>query len=394
MNRIHVISAGPGSSAYLTGQAAGAIQDCDILYCAERLRTLADHPEKCRNLFPFEPAMEEIAALQNHRVGILVSGDAGLYSLLPMLEKKFGREHLNVIPGISSIQLFCSRLGIPWQDIRILSVHGRMQKPSVISHTVRHNARTLFLLDREHDPQWIAGLLKEGGLTGLRLTVGECLSGPEEAISPYEPREYPSLCLLLAENPAPLPLPVPGLPDSLFLRNKTPMTKRDIRIQVLAALRLQPDSIVYDIGAGTGSVSVECARLCPFGQVYAFEHDPDALDILNQNIRHFHLQNVTVVPGSAPESLTVDEKPGHVFLGGTGRRAEDIVTRLQSLGTPMRLCATAVTLESAHELLRLFSPLADLDVFQMAVTPLVKAGNLHMYRAQNPVTLFSALLDS
>ena len=393
MNRINVISAGPGNPLYLTAQAREAMAACDLLYCADRLRPLVDQPEKCRRLVPFEPAMEEIAAT-DETVGILVSGDAGLYSLLPTLRKRFGPEALHVLPGISSVQLFCARLGLCWHDVQILSVHGRELRPSVLSHTVRHNPRTLFLLDQWHGPRWVVDILREGGLTDLRLTVGENLSGPDEAIGPLAERDYPPLCLLLAENPNPLPLPVIGLPDSAFLRNCTPMTKQAVRIQVLSALRLQPDSIVYDIGAGTGSISIECARLCPYGQVYAFEQSPEALDILRQNIRHFHLQNITVIPGTAPETLPeASEPPDSVFLGGTGGKSGPILEALHTLRRTVRLCATAVTLESSHQFLELFAPLADFTAFQLSAANLEAAGSLHLYRAQNPVTLFSATLN-
>ena len=394
MNRISIISAGPGDPLYLTAQAREAMASCDLLYCADRLRPLVDKHEKCRSLVPFEQAMEEIAAAGELRVGILVSGDAGIYSLLPALRKRFGQESLCVLPGISSVQLFCARLGLCWHDVQILSVHGRELRPSVLSHTVRHNPRTLFLLDKLHGPRWVADILQAGGLTDLRLTVGENLSGPDEAIGPLAERDYPPLCLLLAENPHPLPLPVIGLPDSAFLRSRTPMTKQAVRIQVLAALHLQPDSIVYDIGAGTGSVSIECARLCPYGQVYAFEQSPEALDILRQNIRHFHLQNITVIPGTAPETLgKASELPDSVFLGGTGGKSGLILETLRTLRRTMRLCATAVTLESSHQFLQLFAPLADFTAFQLSAANLEAAGSLHLYRAQNPVTLFSATLN-
>ncbi|MBQ9010724.1 MAG: precorrin-6y C5,15-methyltransferase (decarboxylating) subunit CbiE [Clostridia bacterium] len=393
MNLINVISVGPGPDLFLTGQARQAIAECDLIYCADRLRPLTDDPAKCRNLYPFESAFTEIESNSDRRIGILLSGDAGLYSLLPVLERRFGPKRLQVIPGISSVQLLCARLGLSWQDIPILSVHGRDMKLSVLSHTVRHHRRTLFLLDGTHNPPWLAGQLAAGGLTGLLMTVGECLGGPDEVIGPLTDKAYPSLCLMLVENPAPLPMPVPGLPDSAFLRNRTPMTKQTIRIQILAALHLQPDSVVYDIGAGTGSVSIECARLCPYGHVYAFEHDPEALDILNQNIRHFHLQNITVVPGEAPRTLSVPEKPDCVFLGGTGDMAEAIVRCLRAMDKSIRLCATAVTPESIHTFLQLFAPLTDPDMIQLSVTRIEPAGHLHLYRAQNPITLFSATLN-
>ena len=168
------------------------------------------------------------------------------------------------------------------------------------------------------------------------------------------------------------------------------MTKREIRAQIAAELNLPPDAVVWDIGAGTGSVTVECALQCPFGQVFPVERDPEALKLISENIRRFHLQNAEPVPGSAPEALDGLPSPTHVFLGGTGGRAAEILSLLESLGTPVRLCATAVTLESMQEYFALLRDQKDFSAVQIAVSRAEAAGSYHMLRAQNPVYVFSA----
>ncbi|MBR1606734.1 MAG: precorrin-6y C5,15-methyltransferase (decarboxylating) subunit CbiE [Clostridia bacterium] len=383
MNWIDVISAGPGGPELLTPQAALAIESAEAVFCASRNDDLVPAVKR-RSLTPFEDAMTVMEGLT--RPAVLVSGDAGLYSMLGLLSRRFGRERLRVIPGVSSLQAFCARLAVPWQNAKILSAHGRSCAPEALCHYARTNPAVLLLLDGEHDPRWVRKTLDAGGLEDLPLTVGERVSLPDEQIGPYAERAYDPLSVALIQNEHPVSgLPIIGLPDEAFIRGKTPMTKREIRVQVLAALQLTPDAVVWDVGAGTGSVSVECARQCPLGEVYAVERDDDALGLLKQNKKHFHLQNLQVIPGEAPEALCGLPAPTHVFLGGTGKRTKEIYAALPA---GVRVAATAVTMESAQEFAAL---LPEYEAAQIAVSRLEKVGSYRMLRAQNPVFVFSAV---
>ena len=395
MNWIDVVSAGPGSSDFLTARALEALKAADAVFCAERNRDLVPDPAACRPLTPFSESLEQMEALRGRglRVAVLLSGDAGLYSMLPLLTGRFGRESLRVHPGISSLQAFCAKLGIPWQRAAILSAHGKQLTPSALCHTVQGNNLTLLLLDGEHNPGWIRRSLDEGGLENARLTVGERLSYPDEYIGPWENRAYDPLSVALVENDrAGRPARAFGLPDGDFVRGKTPMTKREIRVQVAAEMNLPPDAVVLDIGAGTGSVSVECALQCPSGRVFAVEREPEALRLIEENIRHFHLLNVKPVAGSAPEVLDGLPAPTHVFLGGTGGRAKEIISLLETLDIPVRLCGTAVTMESIQEFFALLRDKKDFSAVQIAVSRAEAVGDYHMLRAQNPVFVFSAVI--
>lgn len=392
MNWIDVISVGPGDEKQLTLAAQEAIARAAAVYCAARHAPLVP-PEKQRPLTPFSDA---IAALEKEEnAAVLVSGDAGLYSMLELLARRFGRERLRVIPGVSSLQALCARLAVSWQEAKVLSLHGRDCGAEALCHHARTNRQVLLLLDAEHDPNWVRHALTAGGLDELPLIVGERVSYPDERIAPYAERAYDPLCVALITNDRPQSgLPPLGLADEAFLRGKTPMTKREVRVQALAALRLPPDAVVWDVGAGTGSVSIEAARQCPLGQVYAIERDADALALIAQNIAHFRLQNIQVIAGSAPAALAGLPAPSHVFLGGTGGETAAILAQLQALQAPIRLCATAVTMESAAVLTALLAPSPDFSAVQLAVSRLEKVGGYHMYRAQNPVTVFSATINA
>lgn len=398
MNCLDVISVGPGHRDLVTPEAEKAIAGAAHIFCADRLAPFVDRPEKRHNLLPIPEALTKLDALleQGCPCAVLVSGDAGLYSLLPLLVRHLGKERIRVIPGISSVQAFCAHLGIPWQDACILSAHGREMKPETLCHYVRTNPKTILLLDQVHTPAWIAGILQRGGLNQVRITTGERLTAPDEVISLYEPGHAADpLSLALIENDAPHPgLPAAGLPDSAFCRNKTPMTKQEIRVQVLASLALPMDAVVFDIGAGTGSVTVECARQCPLGEVFAIESDDDACLVLNENLERFRLQNVTVIKGTAPGALHGLQPPTHVFIGGTGGHAREIIDCLTTFSSPIRLCATAVTMESAETFFSLLSNRNDFSAVQIAVSRIEPVGSFHMFRAQNPVFIFSATLNA
>ena len=396
MNWIDVISAGPGDESLLTEEARRAIQNAEVVFCAERNAKLIPDTGKRRFLTPFSAALDEMEALflESRRAAVLVSGDAGLYSLLPVLKKRFGPEKLRVLPGVSSLQAFCARLRVSWQEAVILSAHGRDLSPSALCHAVRTHAQTLLLLDGERDPNWVWNTLNAGGLDSVRLTVGERISYPDERITPYERRTYDPLSVALVENGHPEGgLPLIGLPDDAFIRGKTPMTKREIRIQVLSSLALPPDAVVWDVGAGTGSVTVECARQCPMGRVYAVERDENALHLIRENIAHFHLTNAEIIAGSAPEVLESLPAPTHVFMGGTGGKTKEILEKLKGMNAPVRLCATAVTMESAQEYGTLLREYPLFSAVQIAVSRIEPVGGYHLFRAQNPVFIFSADME-
>ena len=391
MNRLDVVSVGPGPEEFLTPRAARIIAEAEVVFAAERHAGLAGAKER-RPLLPLEGAMADMerALREGRRACVLLSGDAGLCSLLPALRRRFGDGALRVCPGVSSVQLFCARLGEPWQDAAILSAHGRGLSAARLCHAVRTHARTIVLLDGTHTAAWIRGRLEEGGLEGARLTVGANLGYPSEIVTDGREADGEALALVRIENRAPRAgLPAPGLPDEAFIRAGTPMTKRAVRVQIVSMLRPPMDAVVWDVGAGTGAVTAELARQCPLGEVFAVEREEEAQELIARNAAALRLTNVRLVCGRAPEALSGLPAPTHVFLGGSGGAAEAILDALEALPAPVRVCASAVTLESAALLNRRMSGYADFEALQLAAAPLRRAGGLTMMRAENPVMLFA-----
>ena len=395
MSKLYVIGAGPGSRDMLTREAASTINESEQIWCAKRNEELVPD-NKQRSLTPFAAAMDDMerALKQGKRISALLSGDTGLYSLLPLLTKRFGAEEIQVICGVSSVQALCARLGMTWQDAKIVSAHGRSLSKQALCHFARTNPKTVVLLDGENNPKWAMDTLNKGGLGEAKLYIGEKLSYADESIGLYEDREYDALSVALILNESPQSdVRMSGINDEEFIRGKTPMTKSEIRAQVLSKLTLAPDSVVWDVGAGTGSVSVECALNCPLGEVYAIERNDEALSLIEQNREKFHALNVNIVAGSAPEALDGLPTPTHVFLGGTGGETEEILKRLESFAKPIRVCATAVTMESAELYMKLLSEYNDFSAVQIAVSRLEKMGRYNMFKAQNPVFVFSATME-
>lgn len=397
MNRITVIGAGPGAQDGLTRCAADELERADRVYAARRHAGLVA-PDR---FVPLEPLSEALARIEQDqraglRVAVLVSGDTGVYSLLPVLVGRLGRDNVKAVPGISALQEFCARLGESWQTACVLSAHGRDLPPDGLVRAVREHASTILFCDAAHGPGWICGALRAGGLDDVEIAVGERLSYDDERVTrgglnDMAQGTFDALCMVRISNPLARRVRLElGLPDEEFVRGAVPMTKREVRALALAELGLSADSIVWDVGAGTGSVSIECARLCPWGQVYAIERNDEALELIAANAQKFCVQNVTIVRGSAPEALAELPTPTHVFLGGCGPAIADVIALIEARGADVRLVGNAVTLESASALMDGLANWQGVRAAQVAVNRIERAGRYNMFKAQNPVFVISA----
>ena len=227
------------------------------------------------------------------------------------------------------------------------------------------------------------------------------LSFPDEKITRGDAAslvdyECAPLSAILLERPAePEVLPV-GLLDEAFARElggdggrAVPMTKSEVRAVSVSKLRLTPDAVVYDVGAGTGSVSVELALNCPQGQVYAIECREDAAALIETNRRRFVLSNLEVVQGLAPEAMADLPAPTHAFIGGSSGNMEAIVARLIEKNPRVRIVINAIALESTGEIARIISKFGfdDAEVVQMNLSRSRKAGRVHLMTALNPITI-------
>lgn len=395
--RVYLIGMGLGTPGTMTADAADAAEDCDLLIGAARL--LEPWREQGKDTVALVPAQDIADCIARQpdgsTVGVLLSGDVGFYSgakaLYPLLEEY----EVIAIPGVSSLNYFCARIHTAWQDANIVSAHGR--SCDTAGEVARH-AKTFFLTGGENGAGEICAALRDRGLGGVKVWVGERLSYPDESISygtaaELAEEEFDSLAVLLAVNPTPEKAGayMPTLTDEDFLRGEVPMTKEEVRALALCKLRLEPGQTVWDVGAGTGSVSVECARAIPDGEVFAVEKKQEALDLMARNKAKFGVANLRLVAGEAPDALNGLPTPDRVFLGGTSGNLGEILGIVFNKNPTARVVASAITLETLGEAVRCFEGmgLAGVEITQIAVSKARSVGGYHMMSAQNPIWLIA-----
>jgi precorrin-6Y C5,15-methyltransferase (decarboxylating) len=399
---ITLVGAGMGTRRTLTREALDALLAADAVIGSARL--LAGLPEDVRAEKIPEALPGKIVELlaDNTRwrsVCVVLSGDAGFHSgakrLLELLRGTAAADAVAVLPGISSPQYFAARLRRPWQDFRLASAHGA--DCDILAEALNSPA-VFFLTGGKMTPATIAETLCAAGLCDARVTVGENLSSPDERITAGTAAElrnahFAPLSVALVENAKTFARETvsAGLPDSEFVRGNVPMTKREVRALALSLLELRPRDIVYDVGAGTGSMAVEAALLARRGRVYAFERDSEACGLLAANREKFGVYNMIPVPGSTPETLAPAPPPDAAFVGGSGGELPAILKTIVGKNPLCRIVVSAVTLEtlsSAMESMRALS-VRDVEVSQIAASRAVVRGGYHMLEARNPVFLVS-----
>jgi precorrin-6B C5,15-methyltransferase / cobalt-precorrin-6B C5,C15-methyltransferase len=341
---IHTIGVGLEGASGLSDRIQALIRDSSLLVGS--VRHLSYFPDYRGKRLVLEDLQTAIAHIEQGSFGdrtvILVSGDPLFFGLGRLLLAQMPAEQLTFHPHISSIQLAFNRIKIPWQDARLISAHGRSLDEAV--HALQQGAEKIAILtDRDNHPAAIAQLLIALDVpSNYEFWVCENLGGDDERVAPYDLEQLLSdpptfaplnlVVLLRRQQPTDFnwdTLPRLGLPDRSFLSfadRPGLMTKREIRILVLGELALTPKAIVWDIGAGTGSVSIEIARLFPETQLYAIEQTAMGATLIEQNCRRFRVQNIQIICSKAPDGLVQLPHPDRVFIGGSGGNLAEILT--------------------------------------------------------------------
>lgn len=392
---VSLIGIGMGVADNLTIEARRACEEADVLIGAERmLEAVHDLPTpKVARYLPEEIRAYLEAHPEYERAAVLLSGDVGFYSGAKRLLEHLENYPVRLYCGISSVAYLCAKLRCPWEDVFLTSVHGRSQN---LVGAVRAHEKVFALVGRQESLHQLCRELLEYGLGYVRLHVGCRLSYADERILSGSPeellREEPGdLTAVLIENPKADAVVTHGIADEAFLRGEVPMTKSEVRSISLSRLRLTKDSIVYDVGAGTGSVSVEAALQAWAGKVYAIEKKPEAAKLIRQNSQRFGTANLTVVEGTAPRALADLPAPTHAFIGGSSGNLREILETLLRKAPSVRVVVNAITLETVAETLKCLRelPVRQEDIAVVSVGKAKQAGGLHLMMGQNPVYVIS-----
>lgn len=405
MRKVTIIGAGPGNPDLLSRAALDAIDIADVVIGAHRALVGIDVPPdvvRCELVKTADIVAALTDAASWQCAVIVMTGDVGLFSGARRLVEALSGDaqvDVRVIPGISSASYLAVRLARPWQDWRFASAHG--VACDIVAEAER--AGELFLVTSGgEDPSRLSGELVQAGFGDARVTVAERLSYPDERItcataSEIAGQTFDDLNVMLIEfaggaASSRWPYASSGIPDELFIRGDVPMTKQEVRAVALAKLRLTATDTVWDVGAGTGSVSIEAALVARAGSVWAVERNAAGVRLIRENADAFGCGNVHAVPGVAPEALAKLPVPDAVFVGGSAGELPSIVEATLEKNSQVRLCVPCVTVETLTEACALLSGsrFKGFEACQVSAARAEAVGSHHLMKAQNPVFLVSA----
>ncbi len=434
MRNVNLIGVGPGSPDLITTRALNAIKGSDVLIGAARALKTACDALGDTQIETYEAIKTEdmVRYIREHKdkkvISAVFTGDTSVYSGAIPLRKALETEgnyednedsedesmcesfELKNYAGVSSIQYFLSKRSISMADVKLVSLHGRHKDMVPL---IRENKFVCALLGSEDTVSKISEELIQFGLSSVKIIVGERLSYEDECFTVGKTRDmkgrmFDRLAIALFENDnAVIPIRSYGVSDEHFERTEgIPITKRDVRALSLCRLAIKEDSIIYDIGAGSGSMSVEAGLACPEGKIIAVEVNQDAIDTIERNRYQFKVDNIRIVRGKAPECFSEFDmqKPGErknvsndgplpipdrVFIGGSKGNLQAIVDWAVNINPNVVIVINTVTLESVSEVLEIERRLTDykFEIVEIQATGLERKGSYHMHHAENPITI-------
>lgn len=414
---IGVLDSGTGS---LTADALAHLKSADVVIGGQRqLASLADAIKpgaECHDLtgqLSQVPVWIDEAQNAGRKVVVVATGDPLCHGIGSFLIGKFGCERIEILPNLSTLQLACARLGLAWQNMRIASVHSRDAGEWTCGADAQHGLYALLQLLRQshltavltspdNTPDRIARMLQQEALADrYEVAVAARLLQADEQISGWlavdeaAARRFTDPNIVLIRHKPVMQEALFGLPDERFQQRKPDkglITKREVRAVSLARMALKPDSIVWDIGAGSGSVGLEAARLCSLGHVYAIEKNADDAAIVLANRASLQVSNYSLCHGRAPDGLEAWPNPDAVFIGGSGGELRELIAlclqRLRDAGQLVMNFATIENLATAVEALKAAG--AGWDVLQLQAARSKPILDMHRMQAENPIWIVCA----
>ncbi|HWI41336.1 MAG TPA: precorrin-6y C5,15-methyltransferase (decarboxylating) subunit CbiE, partial [Verrucomicrobiae bacterium] len=359
--KICLVGAGIEGWEGFGSRALEAIREAEVLIGAQRLLDLFPDFAGEKMVLDDLSAMLDYLRSSGKRMVILGSGDPNFFGVGRFLLRNLPKERIEIYPNVTSVQYAFARIREPWDDAIFVSVHGRGLKGAI--DRIIAAEKVAILTDRVNTPAAIARELIIRGAEGYEAWLCEEMGTPQEKFTRTDVRgllEIPAsplniVILIRAWEPNLASFPVMGISDDHFATAKKLITKQEVRAVTLAKLQLQNDQVLWDIGTGSGSVSIEAGNLMPNGRVYSLEKNPQYLSFVRENLKKFNARNIHLVEAFAPEGLEDLPDPDRVFIGGSAGMLEEIIDavdrRLKPDGVIVLNAVTLDTLTKAVEYL-------------------------------------------
>ena len=392
-----VVGIGEDGLDGLGASARAALSGARIIFGGKRHLALlpADHPAERRPWpTPFAEAFDQVLALRGQAVVILASGDPMFYGMGASLSRQLGPDEMRVLPAPSSVSLAAARMGWALQEVEVITIHGRPL--SSLNRALHDKARLLVLSEDGFSATHVAELLTKQGFGPSRITVFEHLGGAKERrrdgmASNWQEGETAALNLIAIAciaGPAARSLStLAGLPDDAF-QNDGQLTKRDVRAVTLARLAPRPGELLWDVGAGCGSIGIEWMRAHPACRAIAIEENAGRQQLIRANADALGVPGLDLIAGAAPEALRNLPQPDAIFIGGGVTEPGLLETCWAALKPGGRLVANAVTVQSEVLLIAWQEKIGG-DLTRIAVSQAKPLGGFDAWRAALPVTIFT-----
>jgi precorrin-6Y C5,15-methyltransferase (decarboxylating) len=401
-DKVYIIGVAPSGATSLQPGARRLVKQAEVVFGGRRLLDM--FPSLAAEKIAIKNNLAEITGLIKRNLGqrrmvVLASGDPDFYGIAGYLTDKLGKDSFEIMPSVSAMQMAFARIKESWDDAVFVSVHARPIEDIV--EAVRSSHKVGIFTDDKHTPATIAGMLLEHGVRGYRAYVCQDLGTHKERIIATDlhglkRKRFSSLnvLILLREKFETEPRQMLGIPEASFHHRRNGLiTKQEVRAVSLAKLALTENSIVWDIGAGSGAVSIEASCLARKGRIYAVEKNDADVAVIRKNLRKFHVPNVEVVQAFAPDGLDKLPDPTAVFIGGSGGRMEEILDlvcrRLKPGGHIVINVVALESLSAAVNALKARGFISDVALVNIARS--TRVAELTRFEALNPVFVITGL---
>lgn len=399
MGIVYVVGAGIEGQEGFSARALSLVRQARVLYGAPRLLELFGDLDVEKVALSGNDDLSQLVKDQPGPVVVLTSGDPLFFSIGRNLLRNLPKDRLEFVPNVSSVQSAFSRIKEPWDDAMFISTEQRTLAD--IGDRIIANDKAAVLTDARHTPANIADELLRRGFDGYTVYLCENLGTTQERIVKTTVQELPTMqaaelnVLILIkryDNTTPGDQPTLGIADGEFLTMKKQITPEEVRVVALAKLQLRHDMVLWDIGAGSGSISIEADFLLPHGRIFAVERNIEYIKFLRENLNRFHPRNVRVVEGEAPSCLEDLPDPDRVFIGGSGGNLWELLEAVDGrLPADGRVVLTAMTLDTLVASSDFFGNSGYLvDVTTLNVARTSSNTDYKVFEAHNPVYIIVA----